>query len=92
VPLLWVHAFRIVGGTILVPGAADPAVPDLFRTLVGLGDLLTAALALVALVALRLRRSWAIARTWLCLGSASSIRSTRSSSRSALASLTTPSE
>src|SRR2546427_1800658 len=27
VPLLWVHAFRIVGGTILAPGAVDAGVP-----------------------------------------------------------------
>ena len=26
-PLLWIHAFRIVGGTILAPGAVDAAVP-----------------------------------------------------------------
>jgi len=26
-PLLWIHAFRVVGGTILAPGAVDPGVP-----------------------------------------------------------------
>jgi hypothetical protein len=25
-PLLWVHAFRIVGGTILAPGSVGPGV------------------------------------------------------------------
>ena len=50
VPLLWVHAFRIVGGTILAPGAADAAVPAEFRTMIGLGDLTTALLALVWVV------------------------------------------
>ena len=68
VPLLWVHAFRVVGGTILAPGAVDAAVPLDFRTMVGLGDLATAALAIVALVALRLHRPGRIALVWLCVG------------------------
>ncbi len=67
VPLLWVHAFRVVGGTILAPGAVDAGVPADFRTLVGYGDLATAALALLALVALRVRFSGAIALVWLVL-------------------------
>ena len=67
VPLLWVHAFRIVGGTILAPGAADAAVPAEFRTMIGLGDITTALLALVALVALRYRTRWSIALVWVVL-------------------------
>src|SRR5258708_19874185 len=66
-PLLWVHTFRIVGGTILAPGAVDAGVPMDFRTTVGYGDLLTGALALVALVALRTRISVAIPLVWLCV-------------------------
>lgn len=66
-PLLWIHAFRVVGGTILAPGAVDAGVPMEFRTLVGYGDLLTSVLALVALVALRVRNPAAIALVWLCL-------------------------
>jgi len=66
-PLLWVHAFRIVGGTILAPGAVDAAVPAEFRTMIGLGDLVTALLALIALVALRFRLRWAIALVWVVL-------------------------
>lgn len=66
-PLLWVHAFRIVGGTILAPGAVDPGVPAAFRTMVGLGDLATAFLALLAIVALRARLPGAIGLVWLCL-------------------------
>jgi hypothetical protein len=68
VPLLWVHAFRVVGGTILAPGAVDPGVPMEFRTMIGYGDLATAVLALVALIALRVRLRGAIALVWLCLG------------------------
>src|ERR1700704_4088630 len=67
VPLLWVHAFRIVGGTILAPGAVDAGVPMDFRTMIAFGDLLTAVLALVALIALRARFSGAIALVWLCV-------------------------
>ena len=67
VPLLWVHAFRIVGGTILAPSAVGPGVPMEFRTMIGYGDLVTALLALVALIALRTRRPGAIALVWLCV-------------------------
>jgi hypothetical protein len=67
VPLLWVHAFRVVGGTILAPGAVDAGVPMDFRTMIGYGDLATSALALLALIALRTRYSGAIALVWLCV-------------------------
>src|SRR6266852_1500241 len=66
-PLLWVHVFRIVGGTILAPGAVDGGVPADFRTMVGLGDLATAFLALLALIALRTRLPGAIPLVWLCM-------------------------
>jgi len=66
--LVWVHVFRIVGGTILAPGAVDPGVPSEFRTMVGLGDMATAALALLAIVALRTRTATAIGLVWLCIG------------------------
>ena len=65
VPLLWVHAFRIVGGTILAPGAVGPGVPMEFRRMVGYGDMATAFLALLALVALRRHLPRAIAFVWL---------------------------
>jgi hypothetical protein len=67
VPLLWVHAFRIVGGTILAPGAVDAGVPMAFRTMVGYGDMLTGFLALVALIGLPTRFPGAIALVWLCI-------------------------
>src|SRR6266850_180234 len=67
VPLLWVHVFRVVGGTILAPGAVDAAVPIEFRTMIGYGDIVTAVLALAALIALRLRFRYAIALVWLFL-------------------------
>ena len=67
VPLVWIHTFRIVGGTILAPGAVDAGVPMEFRTMIGYGDMATAVLALVALIALRSRMSGAIALVWLFL-------------------------
>jgi len=66
-PLVWIHAFRIVGGTILAPGAVDAAVPSDFRTMIGYGDMLTAVVALLALIALRRRMPVAIALVWLGL-------------------------
>ena len=65
VPLVWVHVLRIAGGTILAPGAVGDAVPMDFRTMIGYGDMLTALLAIVALVALRLRLTYALVLVWL---------------------------
>ena len=66
-PLLWIHAFRVVGGTILAPGSVDAGVPMDFRVMIGYGDLTTATLALLALIALRARFSGAIPLVWLCV-------------------------
>ena len=66
-PLLWLHVFRIAGGTILAPGSVDVRVPSEFRVMIGYGDLATAVLALVALIALRNRFPGAIALVWLCI-------------------------
>jgi hypothetical protein len=66
-PLLWIHAFRIIGGTILAPGSVDVRVPMDFRVMIGYGDLATAVLALLALIALRIRLPGAIALVWLCI-------------------------
>ena len=66
-PLLWIHTFRIVGGTILAPGAVDSQVPTEFRVMIGYADLATAILALLALIALRKHFPGAIALVWLCI-------------------------
>ena len=63
-PLVWVHAFRMIGGTVLAPGAVGAGVPILFQKMIGYGDLVTAALALLALIALRTRLTGAIALVW----------------------------
>ena len=39
VPLVWVHVFRFVGGSILAPGSVSPGVPEEFREMVGYGDM-----------------------------------------------------
>ena len=67
VPLLWIHAFRMVGGTILAPGSVEAGVPMDFRVMIGYGDLATAFLALLALIALRAHFPRAIAWVWLCM-------------------------
>src|SRR5258706_2772623 len=67
VPLLWVHAFRTVGGTILAPGSVEAGVPMAFRVMIGYGDLATAFLALLALLALRSHFPRALAMVWLCM-------------------------
>ena len=64
-PLVWVHAFRMIGGTVLAPGAVGIGIPILFQKMIGYGDLITAFLALLALAALRTRSSWAISLVWL---------------------------
>jgi hypothetical protein len=46
VPLIWVHVFRIAGGSILAPGSVGPGVPAEFREVIGYGDMATAVLAL----------------------------------------------
>src|SRR5258707_13524096 len=65
VPLVWIHVLRIAGGTILAPGAVGDAVPMDFRTMIGYGDMLTALLAILALVARRLRLRYATPLVWL---------------------------
>jgi len=65
VPLVWVHVFRFIGGSILAPGSVGPGVPAEFREMIGYGDMVTAALALIALVALRAWGSRAIWFVWV---------------------------
>lgn len=64
-PLVWVHAFRHVGLTILAPGAADPGIPIALPTMIAYGDLASGMLALIALFALRWKLAGAIALVWV---------------------------
>src|SRR6266498_4742844 len=52
-PLLLLHSFRFIGLAFLVPGVVSPDLPEAFARPAALGDLATAILALIALVALR---------------------------------------
>jgi hypothetical protein len=65
VPLVWVHVFRFVGGTVLAPGSVGNGVHLAFQRMVGIGDLVTSGLALLAVIALRSRPSRALPLVWL---------------------------
>lgn len=53
--LLFVHAFRFVGLSVLVPSVVGADVPRDFASTLAIGDVATAILAVAGLVALRLR-------------------------------------
>jgi hypothetical protein len=63
-PLLLVHSFRFVGAAFLVPGIVSPDLPADFAVPAAYGDLITSALALLALAALG--SGAGAAMTWLC--------------------------
>ncbi len=65
VPLIFVHVFRYVGMTLLVTGMVDPTLPIGFRNNAAYGDLITAALALASMFALRSNWSIAFALVWV---------------------------
>jgi len=65
VPLLFVHTFRYVGMTLLVPGMIDPRLPGEFLSSAAYGDLLAAALALASILALRSNWRFAIPLAWV---------------------------
>lgn len=65
IPLIFVHVFRYLGMTLLVPGMVDPKIPGevLFNT--AYGDLIAAGLALSAIVALRNNARLGIILAWV---------------------------
>jgi hypothetical protein len=65
IPLLLLHAFRHLGMVFLVPTVVGPSVPAAFAVPAAYGDLLAALLALLAIAALRMDASPAIALVWL---------------------------
>ena len=65
IPLLFVHSFRYVGMTLLVPGMIDPALSREFLSSAAYGDLLEAALALASIFALRSNLKFAIPLVWV---------------------------
>ena len=59
------HAFRHIGMVFLVPGVVAQSLPNSFATPAAYGDLVTAVLALLALIALRTGWAGALALVWL---------------------------
>jgi len=51
-PILFLHAFRFMGLSFLIPGVVSPDLPAFFARSVAYGDLATAVLAVLALVML----------------------------------------
>jgi len=65
VPLLWVQVFRYAPLALYAPGQVDPRIPADVAAAVGLGDLASGIMALIALVALKLRVPGAISLVWI---------------------------
>jgi len=66
--LFWLtlpHAFRYMGMVFLVPGVVARPLPGAFATPAAYGDLVTALLALLALIVLRTGWARALAVVWL---------------------------
>lgn len=65
IALLFVHVFRYVGMTLLVPGMVDPNLPRHVLVNAAYGDLIAATLALCAIVALRNNERAGILMAWV---------------------------
>ncbi len=65
IALLFVHVFRYVGMTLLVPGMVDARLPAQFVASAAYGDLLAAALALASILALRRNGRVGVALAWV---------------------------
>ncbi len=65
IPLLLIHSFRHVGMAFLIPGVTAEALDPRFANPAAYGDLLAAALALAAIIALRFNFALAIPLVWI---------------------------
>ncbi len=65
IPLVVPHAFRFVGLSFLIPGVVSPSLSSAFAIPAAYGDLVAAILAVVAILALTARASWAIPIVWV---------------------------
>jgi hypothetical protein len=63
--LLWVHVFRYAPLALYATGQVDPRVPPDVAAAIGYGDLLSGALALLAVCALRARARVGIPLVWV---------------------------
>jgi len=59
------HAFRFVGLSFLVPGVVAASLPSAFAAPAAYGDLIAAILAIISLLALSARTSWALVIIWI---------------------------
>ena len=73
-PLLILHSFRFVGLAFLVPGVVSPDLPPAFAQSAAYGDIIAAALALLALLALPTRAGIVMAWIFNLWGSADLLR------------------
>ena len=64
-PLMVPHMFRFVGLSFLVPGVVSASLSPDFARPAAYGDLVAALLAVVAVLALSARASWALAIVWV---------------------------
>ena len=64
-PFLILHSFRYVGLMFLVPGVTTEILDTRFSHPAAYGDLIAAILAFIAIAAIRLKASWALASVWL---------------------------
>lgn len=64
--LLLPHAFRHIGMSFMVPNLNNGGLPEAFATGASYGDLLSAVLAIFALIALRWESVVAIPLVWIC--------------------------
>ena len=64
-PHLLLHSFRYIGLAFLIPGVTSEILDSRFAIPAGYGDLLAALLALIAIMALRLRWAMAIPLVWV---------------------------
>lgn len=65
IPLLFVHVFRYVGMTLLVPYLLDPKLPKDFLAGAAYADLVMAALAFASIFALRSNWRFAVPMVWV---------------------------
>ena len=64
-PLMVPHMFRFLGLSFLVPGVVSASLSPDFARPAAYGDLVAALLAVVAVLALSARASWALAIVWV---------------------------
>lgn len=63
--LVMPHAFRFAGLSFLVPGIVAPSLPSAFAAPAAYGDLIAAILAIISVLALSARVSWALVIVWI---------------------------